>query len=57
MKMTHKELAEMMEITLHQYLAEVQGRIPTHEETMDIVHWVAAQDFEETLGVVRGEIL
>ena len=57
MKMTHQELAEMMEITLHQYLAEVQGRMPTHEETMDIVHWVAAQDFEDTLEVVRGESL
>ena len=35
----------------------VDGLRYTDEETMDIVHWVAAQDFEETLEVVRGEIL
>lgn len=53
-KMTDKELRDLVAVTLIGYLDEVRGDRPTIDELDALVKWVGAEDFEETLGVVRG---
>ena len=57
-KMTDRELRDLVAVTLMGYLFnEAEGRRPSLDECQALVKWVDAHDFEETLGVVRGEIL
>lgn len=53
MKMTDRELRDVVAVSIIGYLDEIKGERLSAEECGVLAKWIDAEDFEETLEVVR----
>ena len=55
MTLTTSELKDMVGMAMLSYLREERGECLTADECVNLVKWVDAHDFEESLEVIREE--
>lgn len=53
MKMTDRELRDVVAVSIIGYFEEVKGERLADDEYGALAKWVDAEDFEETLEVIR----
>ena len=53
MKMTDRELRDVVAVSIIGYLEEIKNKRLSAEECGALAKWIDAEDFEETLEVVR----
>lgn len=53
MKMTDRELRDVVAVSIIGYLEEIKRERLSAEECSVLAKWIDAEDFEETLEVVR----